>query len=487
MATGWQDLASELVEVLSSRVRKLLSSGINFLATEFGLEISFKPELYPSWVILSTTCMGLLLVVVLSWLMACGRLRSKKRSSVVPNESNIKVIDSPKPQMSKITKIDDQKKKNKKKPADKKVQPNANGRTVPEPQAEIKVTEEAPKQQPDKADKAKKNKKKPKPEVKQNQGVVTLNGKELDEGAWETKISNREKRQQRKREKGSNDGSGSPGRADRPSHQAEQSSAPAPVSTKKNKAASANWKDANSINGGTLTNQSVKLSTQKSTSKAEKWPTATKTSGHKNPEPVAWGQESEGSWTGVNRRLKTELQPVNFSMLGLNPSGGEPVTQNVPDLQWDTPATADNEWSGFNGLADNQNSDWNAPTEPWVNYEPTVETAAPAEVSVSQPPGLQESDDNKEQGDATGNAKSKRKRKKKKKPEGESAGEQVSTSSVSPPEGTLLKSPSLVQKEEPLPQMPATKQIINVTSMKKPEQNTEPPKQAQRKKSRKET
>lgn len=53
----------------------------------------------------------------------------------------------------------------------------------------------------------------------------------LLKGAWETKISNREKRQQRKKEKGSNDESGSPGGG----HQIEQPVVTAPVNTKKNK------------------------------------------------------------------------------------------------------------------------------------------------------------------------------------------------------------------------------------------------------------
>lgn len=50
-------------------------------------------------------------------------------------------------------------------------------------------------------------------------------------GAWETKISNREKRQQRKKEKGPNDESGSPGGG----QQTENPAVKAPVNTKKNK------------------------------------------------------------------------------------------------------------------------------------------------------------------------------------------------------------------------------------------------------------
>lgn len=54
-------------------------------------------------------------------------------------------------------------------------------------------------------------------------------------GAWETKISNREKRQQRKKEKGSNDESGSPGGGQYVGQQTEHPAVPAAVNTKKNK------------------------------------------------------------------------------------------------------------------------------------------------------------------------------------------------------------------------------------------------------------
>lgn len=56
-------------------------------------------------------------------------------------------------------------------------------------------------------------------------------------GAWETKVSNREKRQQRKKEKGPGDSSGSPEVGDRASQKVEQpaATAPAPAGPKKNK------------------------------------------------------------------------------------------------------------------------------------------------------------------------------------------------------------------------------------------------------------
>ena len=54
-------------------------------------------------------------------------------------------------------------------------------------------------------------------------------------GAWETKISNREKRQQRRKEKGPGDDSGSPGGGNHVVQQTEHPVVSAPVSTKKNK------------------------------------------------------------------------------------------------------------------------------------------------------------------------------------------------------------------------------------------------------------
>lgn len=54
-------------------------------------------------------------------------------------------------------------------------------------------------------------------------------------GAWETKVSNREKRQQRKKEKGPGDSSGSPEAGDRASQKVEQPVVTAIAGTKKNK------------------------------------------------------------------------------------------------------------------------------------------------------------------------------------------------------------------------------------------------------------
>lgn len=54
-------------------------------------------------------------------------------------------------------------------------------------------------------------------------------------GAWETKVSNREKRQQRKKEKGPGESSGSPESGDRASLKVEQPVVTATAGNKKNK------------------------------------------------------------------------------------------------------------------------------------------------------------------------------------------------------------------------------------------------------------
>ncbi len=54
-------------------------------------------------------------------------------------------------------------------------------------------------------------------------------------GTWETKVSNREKRQQRKKEKGPGDSSESPEGGVRASQKVEQPAVTAPAGTKKNK------------------------------------------------------------------------------------------------------------------------------------------------------------------------------------------------------------------------------------------------------------
>ncbi|XP_076864702.1 metadherin a [Brachyhypopomus gauderio] len=510
MATSWQGAVEEQAEVISSRIRQLASSGLLFLNNEYGIDLGLKPEQYPSWVILSTALFGVFVAAaLLSWVAACGGAGRRKRGAVA-SEGAVSATDTAKAPPTKTAKPEEPKRKNKKKSADKpKSQPN--GRTVPEQREEIKVVkeikvvQEVPKEPPPpppadiKADKAKKSKKKLKPEVKQNQGVSSTDGKEPDEGAWETKISHREKRQQRRKEKGPGDNSGSPGAGNHLTHQIEQPLAAAPVSTKKNKEslnsktgkadvtispAPTNWNAVSSVNSGGWTEMSAKLPPKVSASDNQKWSVGMKTSGPRNSEPPAWGQDSEGgSW--MDGRIKTDLNPLSFSMLGLKQSAGDPVNQATADVgKWDNRATVD-EWSGFNGLgAVDPSSDWNAPAEVWGNYEePKMETPAPKEMPVSQPTRLQESDDDKEKGDPSGSGKSKRKKKKKKKPEDENAVSHVAIEGLTAPtESVAIKPRPHVPVEEPVKQNAA-----QLSNQKKSDQNWEPAKQVQKKKARRET
>ena len=84
--------------------------------------------------------------------------------------------------------------------------PKPNGRTVEVPEDEVvrnprSITAKQAPETDKKNEKSKKNKKKSKSDAKAVQNSSRHDGKEVDEGAWETKISHREKRQQRKRDK----------------------------------------------------------------------------------------------------------------------------------------------------------------------------------------------------------------------------------------------------------------------------------------------
>ncbi|CAG05003.1 unnamed protein product [Tetraodon nigroviridis] len=92
---------------------------------------------------------------------------------------------------------------------------------------------------------AKKSKKKAKQAAKETKPAAG-DGKEPEEGTWETKVSNKEKREQRKKDKSSSDGSASPGGGDTPvstpPEQPKTTAAPAPTNQKKKKGESAKVK-----------------------------------------------------------------------------------------------------------------------------------------------------------------------------------------------------------------------------------------------------
>ncbi|XP_059412540.1 protein LYRIC-like isoform X4 [Carassius carassius] len=474
MEQDWRALATQRAVYVSDRIRGLLSSGLDFLRLELGLDLGIKPEQCPSWLILSAALIGLTVLLLLA---ACGRRR--RRAAPVPETPCTAVAETPVkaalPPKTVKTEPSEPKKKNKKKAAEKKAQ--ANGQTVTEPPEEIKAIAEKKKPPPAPAPaqipadtKTKKNKKKPKPEVKPTQAVSSTDGKEPDEGAWETKVSHREKRQQRKKEKGPGDSSGSPEVGDRASQKVEQPAATAPASTKKNKESSrakaskgdaiipsvlSNWKDVNSVNGGGRTEVPAKP-TQTNALNIEKLPAGRKTPGQKNRENATRKQESEGGEIGT--KSNSEIR------------------------QWDSRPTFDSQWPNFNGLAtEDLSSDWNAPTETWDNYEYKVDPPALKEMPVSKP--LVESNDDHDKVDPAGSGKSKR-RKKKKRPEEDGPAAEVTQVGSAPAEksGTVKPHPPHVPKDE------GSKQNIPPqSSQKKSDQNWEPPKQVQKKKARRET
>uniref|UniRef100_A0A8C6WF24 LYRIC protein n=1 Tax=Neogobius melanostomus TaxID=47308 RepID=A0A8C6WF24_9GOBI len=186
MAGDLRGFALEKAEFISRRFRELLSSGEGYIRAHFGVDLSLKAE---QWVILFlfTAAVGLLMLAVSCTGVCGGLLGGKKRRSLATSEGN---TESDKASLAKSTaKSEEQRKKNKKKLTEKVAQ------TVHEAQTTLPM---------------KKNKKKPKLDMKPTQQLSTAEGKEQDEGAWETKVSNREKRQQRKKERGPDD-SGSPG------------------------------------------------------------------------------------------------------------------------------------------------------------------------------------------------------------------------------------------------------------------------------------
>ncbi|XP_036851144.1 protein LYRIC isoform X1 [Manis javanica] len=478
-ARSWQDELAQQAEESSARLREMLSVGLGFLRTELGLDLGLEPRRYPGWVILvGTGALGLLLLFLLGygWAAACAGARKKRRS---PPRKREEAAAAPAPAsddlvLLKNLRSEDQKKKNRKKLPEK---PRPNGRTVEVAEEEVRnsrsVTIKQPLETDKKNEKSKKNKKKSKSDAKAVQNNSRHDGKEVDEGAWETKISHREKRQQRKRDKVQTD-SGSldstiPGIENAITVTTEQlTTASFPVGSKKNKGDShlnvqvSNFKSGKgdstlqvssglnenlTVNGGGWNEKSIKLSSQISAGE-EKWNSVSPTSaGKRKTEPSAWGQDTGdanangkdwgrswndrsifsgiAAWSSVDRGMNTsEQNSASFASLTLNSavpgSTAEPVSHSTTsDYQWDVSRNQpyiDDEWSGLNGLSSaDPSSDWNAPAEEWGNWVDEER----ASLLKSQEPISDDqkvSDDDKEKGEgALPTGKSKKKKKKKKK------------------------------------------------------------------------
>ncbi|XP_037658291.1 protein LYRIC isoform X4 [Choloepus didactylus] len=419
-APSWQDALAQQAEEGSARLREILSAGLGFLRTELGLDLGLEPKRYPGWVILvGTGALGLLLLCLLGygWAAACAGARKKRRSPPRKREEAAAAPatapdDLP---LLKTLRSEEQKKKNRKKLPEK---PKPNGRTVEVAEDEVvrtprSVTAKQPLETDKKNEKSKKNKKKSKSDAKAVQNSSRHDGKEVDEGAWETKISHREKRQQRKRDKVLTD-SGSldstiPGIENTITVTTEQlTTASFPVGSKKNKGDShlnvqvSNFKSGKrdstlqvssglnenlTVNGGGWNEKSIKLSSQINVDE-EKWNSISPASaGKRKTEPSAWIQDTGDA--------------------------------NANGKDWGRSWSDRSIFSGIDGLSSaDPSSDWNAPAEEWGNW---VEEERASLLKSQEPiPGDQKvSDEDKEKGEGTLSSGKSKKKKKKKKKQGE--------------------------------------------------------------------
>ncbi|CAB1421916.1 unnamed protein product [Pleuronectes platessa] len=460
----WQDAASRQVELLTHRLNELLSRGLELLRVELGVDLGLKPDLIPPWVSLLAACTGLVLLVAL-WASVCRGL-FKKRPAHSPVDDGIEVTRG----LSKPVKTEDPKKKKKK--AEKKAQ--SNGRAVSEPQEEVEevnVSEEtvphhpppAPEVKAEKGAEIKKSKKKAVKETK----TVSAHGKEPEEGSWETKVSNKEKREQRKKDKGSSDGSASPGGGDTPLNyspeQPKAPKAPVPANQKKKKGESTKVKTekveavVSQVNSREMaaetagvTDMAVNAPAHVVPQKSGPWTT--------NREPASlWRAEIDESWTVIDRGMPaTELK---LSLTGLGVGAAEPHA--VSDLPWISQPRVDEGWSGLNGGSVDPSSDWNAPSEPWGNFEePTLEPVPAQEQSLPEPVKDDDEDEKDKREAASDGAVKTKKKKKKKKKAGEEGG---ATDQGEEPEKEAAPAAS-VKKQPPLQEKPAAIQPVKAAA-----------------------
>ncbi|XP_072855263.2 protein LYRIC isoform X5 [Pogona vitticeps] len=482
-ATSWQEAVAQQAEEVSARLREVLSAGVNLLRTELGLELpaGLEPQRLPTWLLLaSTSVLALLVLLGLLWAVAfarggggdAGRTRSR-RTSKVGDEDEEEEDDEEEeetaaattttlgltrctggpnkgvPGAPSILKGQEQKRASKKKLLEKT--DKLNGQPAHEVSEEeiIHPTQRENLKQPltsdveKKTEKSKKSKKKPKGDARTVQDQSRVDGKEVDEGAWETKISNREKRQQRKRDKvltdaGSESNISTTENSVLVSTEQLTSATSFSVGPRKNKGdpilsvqvgnsksgkgdgtlqpGSSGLSEGPTVNGSNWNEKPVKLSPQISTAE-EKWTPVSSAGSKRKNETSAWGKDAGDNgngkdwgvslvgrtwaWSGVDGRINTpEQSSASFSSLGLNPT--------VPD-----------------GLSSTDpSSDWNAPAEEWGNWVEEEKAPSVPQVEETLSEAQKVSDDEKEKAEPTlqntASGKSKKKKKKKKK-QGEEA------------------------------------------------------------------
>ncbi|XP_075682052.1 protein LYRIC [Rhinoderma darwinii] len=442
MSSGWQEAAAQQAEEVSARLRQLLITGLGLLRSELGLELGLEPQRYPAWVFLAVPIsLGLFLLFLLLHCATSRSSPSNKRVTHREKEQPVSQVRAPVP--NKTVKVEEPKKKNKKKPAEK-AKPNGRPVELSEEVVIPAVKKESPNQSLDtekKNDKIKKNKKKAKSDTKQTPSS-SHDKKEAEEGNWETKISNKEKRQQRKRDKGADSDVSGP---DTSVVEAFSVISTQSTNVRKSKGPS------EALNGSSWNEKPTKVIPSQLVD--VKWVPPTNTAGKKKTEPCTWkkdtvdanGKEwsapwSERSifpgiatWSNVDTRLKnsSEQRPP-FSTIGLNNAVSATVSESVPqtsvtDNQWEVTATepsVDDEWSGLNGLnKGDPSSDWNAPAEEWGNYGEEEPAPSPQAEEPEQEVPKVSDDKEKEESAAQTSAGSKTKKKKKKKKQpGEESG-----------------------------------------------------------------
>ncbi|XP_072317503.1 protein LYRIC-like [Eucyclogobius newberryi] len=461
----WQDVASQQVKLVTTRLSELLSRGQLWIRTELGVDLGLSPELIPPWVLLLAACTGLVLMVLL-W--------ASLFRAVFKKQPTIKAVDDPAGEVKRGSKLAKEEPKKKKKKSEKKSQPN--GRAVVEPQEEEAVVSEEvvphhhqpppPEVKTEKITEVKKSKKKAKQAAKEPTKIVTTEGKEPEEGTWETKVSNKEKREQRKKDKGSSDGSSSPGGGDSrittATEQQKVSAAAPPANQKKKKGGEVKPEkiEADVANVPVKTEPAAapvhkaevkKVPPQTVDSKTVNWTS--------KREPASlWGSEIDGSWTVIDRSTLG-------TFTGLGMPSAEP--KSMSQLPWLNQPAVDDEWSGINGGGIDCNSDWNAPAEVWGNYEEPAPDPVPVEEPSVQEPDKNNllieaanDDDEKDKEDTSGDgaAKGKKKKKKKKKAaeEGATAGQGEEPDKEAPV--------SSVKQLPPVQEIPASVQTLRLAA-----------------------
>eukprot|EP00075_Anas_platyrhynchos_P019049 XP_027308302.1 protein LYRIC isoform X2 [Anas platyrhynchos] len=480
MAAGsWQQAAAQQAEETAARVREALAGGLGLLRAELGLELGLDPHGLPTWLALGLpAALGLGLLGLLLALVCGSGLRRKAAGGRAERKGDEAAAltgsggggggsggaGGPGKAAGQLgLKGDEQKKRSKKKLPEKAARPN--GRSfldVSEDEIIQPVCKENTKQPLDaekKNEKVIKEKKKSKGDAKTVQDASRVDGKEVDEGTWETKISNREKRQQRKRDKVLTDGGSGESNPQGSENTATVSieqlmpTPSLPVGLRKNKGdtllnvqvssskpskgessipqVSTGLSESHTVNGGSWNEKSVKISSQIGVGE-EKWTSVSSaTAGKRKTETSAWGQDAgdangNGKDWGVTLVGRPWKERSLFTPIGSN---SEPVSQaGTSDFQWDlshAQPPVDDEWSGLNGLSSaDPSSDWNAPAEEWGNWvdEEKVVSVPQPEEALSD---VQKASDNEREKaepilQSSTSGKSKKKKKKKKK-QGEEA------------------------------------------------------------------